>query len=280
MKSLLILTALAVFVSCAGWTAYTPEEDPRFFGLSDAEWARQYLMPLDDIEMNHEPQYTGDLSEVENWDLRAESAFKDCIHEIRDQGSCGSCWAFATSEVASDRACIDSKKSVDLIFSPQYLMDCDKEESSCGGAATQRVIQWIGRNGIVTEKCYPYTAVDGTQCKKSCSKVEDPYKVWKFKDDTIWTGSVAKVEELQKALKDGPVYFSMQVENSFKQYKSGVFEAPTPAVYVGGHAVKCVGWGFDETRKDKSYTESHYWICANSWGARWGEDGFFRIRMN
>jgi len=72
----------------------------------------------------------------------------------------------------------------------------------------------------------------------------------------------------------------MQVERTFQQYKGGIWEAPKiGAVYLGGHAVKAVGWGYDETRAGKSYTESHYWIVANSWGERWGEEGFFKIRM-
>ena len=179
--------------------------------------------------------------------------------------------------MASDRACIDSKGAVDIIFSPQYLMDCDTQESACNGAATQRVVQWIAKNGIVTDSCQPYKAFQET-CKKSCTGGE-AYKLWRFKDDTIWQGSVANVEELQAALLHGPVYFSMQVERTFQSYQGGIWEAPKVASYLGGHAIKCLGWGYDEDRKDKAYTESHYWICANSWGERWGEEGFFRIRM-
>jgi cathepsin B len=71
----------------------------------------------------------------------------------------------------------------------------------------------------------------------------------------------------------------MQVERTFQTYKSGIFEAPKIAAYLGGHAVKALGWGYDETRAGKPYAESHYWIVANSWGKTWGEQGHFRIYM-
>jgi C1A family cysteine protease len=61
----------------------------------------------------------------------------------------------------------------------------------------------------------------------------------------------------------------MQVENTFRSYESGIFEEPPAKNYVGGHAVKCLGWGEDAERAAQpekySYIQSHYWICANSW---------------
>ena len=183
--------------------------------------------------------------------------------------------------MASDRACIDSKKDEkykDLIFSPQYLVDCDTQESGCNGAATQRVVGWIAQNGIVEDKDYQYKAVKG-----SC---ENKGKKYKFKDDKIWQGQTAKVEELQKALQDGPVYFSMQVKSGFQQWNydtTPIYQEIKGSSSLGGHAVKCLGWGADNDRVNKpefSYIESHYWICANSWGERWGHNGFFYIYMN
>jgi len=74
----------------------------------------------------------------------------------------------------------------------------------------------------------------------------------------------------------------MQVEDSFRTYSEGIFEEPAVPRYVGGHAVKCLGWGADEARvaEGQSYIKSHYWICANSWSARWGDAGFFKIYMS
>lgn len=249
--------------------------------MSEEEFVRTYLMPVDPEEEFYTIGY--DLSKVSEDDsFDGRDKFGECIHPIRDQGSCGSCWAFATSEVASDRACIDSKKDPkykDLIFSPQYLVDCDTQESGCNGAATQRVIGWIAKNGIALDTDYPYTAKQGI-CQNNKKK-------FTFKDDKIWQGTKANVEELQKALKDGPVYFSMQVKQGFQQWNPAVnyiYQEALGSSSLGGHAVKAVGWGVDEERDKKkdefSYIESHYWIVANSWGPRWGDQGFFRIYMN
>lgn len=145
MRTILFLTAAVALASAATWKAYAPGEDYKFANMSQEEWIRNYLMPLDPIELLHEPRLQGEPEKDHTWDLRADDKMGSCIHPIRDQGSCGSCWAFATSNVAADRACIDSKGKgdVDLIFSPQFLVDCDTQESGCNGAATQRVIGWI-----------------------------------------------------------------------------------------------------------------------------------------
>jgi cathepsin B len=59
--------------------------------------------------------------------------WKDCIHPIRNQEKCGSCWAFAASEAFSDRLCIASKSELNLIFSPESLVECDKSDFGCQG---------------------------------------------------------------------------------------------------------------------------------------------------
>lgn len=77
-------------------------------------------------------------------------------------------------------------------------------------------------------------------------------------------------EDLQN---NGPVYFSMVVFSDFKSYKGGVY-MPTTTEQLGTHAVKCIGWGYDEG------LDTYYWVCANSWDTQWGEQGFFRIAFN
>ena len=94
-------------------------------------------------------------------------AGKSCVHEIRNQGSCGSCWSFGTSEFLSDRLCIKSEGKVDTVLSPQFLVDCDTEQypesgetGGCEGAMTQVVVDWIAKNGITYDACYPYFSGD------------------------------------------------------------------------------------------------------------------------
>jgi C1A family cysteine protease len=275
MKVVLFLTALlAVAVS---FESFGPNEDFKFSGMSVEQWASEYLMPLENAELEHTAVYNGDFSEDCNLDLREK--FGDKIHGIRDQGSCGSCWAFATSEMASDRVAIDSDGAVDEVYSPQNLLNCDREEFGCGGAATQRVVGWMANNGVATDTCQSYKAVQQS-CSTSCDDGSEA-KLQQFSSDQIWQGESANVEEIMMALVEGPVYFSMQCASDFMTYSGGIFETKTGS-YVGGHAVKAVGWGTDEVREDagRDFIDSHYWIVANSWSERWGETGYFKIYMN
>ena len=157
-------------------------------------------------------------------------------------------------------------------------MDCDTEESGCGGAATQRSVKWVAKNGLVDDECVAYTQKQRT-CDTKCDDGSE-MKIYNDFEDTVFTGATAKIEKILDELKTGPIYFSMQVMSDFQKYSGGIFETATSRS-VGGHAVKCVGaFEVESAVEGASFEDSHYWKCANSWGARWGEDGFFRIMMN
>lgn len=161
------------------------------------------------------------------------------------------------------------------------------------GAATQRVVHWIADNGVTSDDCHPYLAkqrrgVCPSDNDYACDNGNaDNTRYAKGAKATTFTGSVGPskhIEEIQAGLKKGPVYLSMQCPSDFMSYTGGIFETQVGGSQ-GGHAVKAVGWGIDEKRvKDPKYTayeDMAYWICANSWGDRWGEDGgYFRIYMN
>lgn len=274
MKLIIAAVLLAAVIATPTWYSVNDgEQTAEVYNLSEIEFASQYLMPLEPEELLAAPlKYTG------NGDFEAKDwTGHECVHPIRDQGSCGSCWAFAITEVASDRYCLATGDK-DLIFSPQELMDCDTQEGGCGGAATQRAVTWVASNGLVDDECVAYT-----QKARSCdTKCDDGSEMKLYNDfeDTVYTGAKAQIETLMKEFETGPVYFSMQVMSDFQKYAGGIFESDTNRS-VGGHAVKCVGYGEVEgAAEDASFEDSHYWKCANSWGARWGEDGFFRIMMN
>ena len=84
----------------------------------------------------------------------------DCIHGIRNQQKCGSCWAFAASEVLSDRFCIATNGQVNVTLSPQYLLDCDIKDHGCHGGRLDYEFQFLKDIGITTEQCTPYKAID------------------------------------------------------------------------------------------------------------------------
>lgn len=189
-----------------------------------------------------------------------------CIHEVRDQKSCGSCWAFATAGMLSDRCCIDSKKDHGWL-SPQELVDCDtKKDQGCGGGWPEWALEYVVEvKGLVHEGCFPYVA-RRVGCKKTCADGKDwvTSHVCNCHGPKQCTG----VENMKKCLDHGPMSVAFEVPNSFFSYKDGIYKCNGRA--VGLHAVVAEGYG----TSDKGEC---FWIVRNSWGTGWGMKGRFHI---
>jgi cathepsin B len=205
----------------------------------------------------------------EHFDSREQ--WPDCIHPIRDQGHCGSCWAHAASEVLSDRFCIASNGSVNVVLSPQDMVSCDLMDHGCKGGILTISWTYLKFFGIVSDACKPYVSGNGQvpSCplfKKECENGET-YK--KFKASTFY--GISSIEAIKtNILAKGPVETGFMVYEDFMSYKSGIY-VQTSSKLLGGHAVKIVGWGKEG--------ETEYWIVANSWSPKWGENGYFKIKM-
>jgi cathepsin B len=198
----------------------------------------------------------------------SRTQWPNCVHAIRDQASCGSCWAFGSSEAMSDRVCIAGGENV--VLSPQDLVSCDTRDSGCDGGYLNRAWSYIESTGIVSDACMPYTSSRGTvaSCPSKCTG-SGTWKKYKCKSGTVVQAStVAAIQSEIQAR--GPMETGFDVYADFMNYASGIYQHKT-GKYEGGHAVKIVGWGVEGSVK--------YWICANSWGTSWGEKGFFRIKM-
>ncbi|KAJ8953148.1 hypothetical protein NQ318_017175 [Aromia moschata] len=204
----------------------------------------------------------------------------DSIRTIRNQGGCGSCWAFAAVEVMSDRLCIFSAGAKQFTFAPEELISCCTAcgDGCNGGTLFEPFNYWVN-NGIPSGGdegsnygCRPYTAASTGQtpeCNERC--VSGYSKSW---SDDIRHGIAAfqvtnTVEQMQHEIViNGPIEAYMMVYSDFYNYGSGVYQY-TSGNEVGGHAVKILGWGTDNGVP--------YWLIANSWGTGFGEGGFFRI---
>lgn len=94
-----------------------------------------------------------------------------CVHEIRDQQQCGSCWAFAASEALSDRFCIASGKKVNVVLSPQDMVSCDKGNFGCDGGYLNKAWDYLEKSGIPTDSCEPYKSGSGNApaCPGKCT---------------------------------------------------------------------------------------------------------------
>jgi len=204
---------------------------------------------------------------IEQFDSRKK--WPGCVHPIRDQGDCGGCWAFAASEVLSDRFCIASKGAVNVTLSPEDLISCDitKYTMGCDGGVPEYAWRYLESTGISTDSCIPYIGNKTEDCPKTCA---DGSEMRKYKASM---GSVILLDGASSAAQqylaaDGPIQAAMLVYQDFFAYKSGIYHHVT-GKFLGKHSVKIVGYGLENGLA--------YWTLANSWGPNWGVDGYFRM---
>jgi len=212
----------------------------------------------------------------ETFDARVQ--WPDCIGAIRDQGHCGSCWAFGAVEALSDRICIQSKGVVKVALGAQDPTSCDTSNFGCDGGNLAPVWKYMLSTGVVSEECYPYLM--GTCHHPGCSELPTPkcnktcHNAAKFDTDKHHAATAyavsSKIEQIQTEIfTNGPVEAAFTVYADFNNYQSGVYHHVSGAA-EGGHAIKIIGWGTE--------SGTDYWLVANSWNTDWGTDGFFKIR--
>ena len=245
----------------ATWTPMEPEENPFTF------------MPIEQIkammgtklEVVEETAVDLGITADDSFDARTKWGSK--VHAIRNQGQCGSCWAFGATEALSDRFAIET--SYDVILSPQHLVSCDNGNYGCNGGYLNKAWAFMVSTGVMTDECFPYTSGTTGQdgpCKKTCADGSTP----KFYHAKSYSTTATRSVTQQHLQTEGPVEAAFTVYEDFMNYKSGVYKHTTGRM-LGGHAIKAIGWGVENGTK--------YWIMANSWGTSWGDNGFFKIAM-
>jgi len=221
----------------------------------------------------------------------------DCptIKEIRDQGGCGSCWAFGAVTAMSDRICIHSKGEQHVHVSAENLLSCCYRCGfGCNGGFPGAAWSYWTRKGLVSggqygtkDGCQPYEIepcehhVNGTRlpcseggttpkCHRKCDNPD--YTVPYNKDKTYGRKSYSiekNVKQIQMELmNNGPAEAAFTVFADFPNYKSGVYQHVSGAP-LGGHAIRLLGWGVE--------AGTPYWLVANSWNYDWGDGGTFKI---
>jgi cathepsin B len=172
-----------------------------------------------------------------SFDARQE--WPNCVHSIRNQQQCGSCWAFGATEALSDRFCI--QKGIQVVLSPEYLVDCDNSDYGCNGGYLDHAWEFMHNTGVVDDACDPYTAGDGrgSACISQCKNGES---LKKYRSSAPEAHD--NPQSIQMAvMKGGPVETAFSVYQDFFSYKGGIYKYNGTAAYAGGHAVKIVGWG-------------------------------------
>ncbi len=244
----------------------------KFSDLTKQEFAKTYLnLNYDAMAMaNFEPISAKQSNAAPTTlDWRTQNR----VAAVKDQGSCGSCWAFAT--VANLEGLYAAKKGTIKTFSEQMLVDCDTSDSGCNGGLMEYSFAWLKKNGGINyDSDYPYKGVKST-CKSNKSKYAD-FTVTGYKKlgSSYSTWSPVDEDEVKEFLYEtGPLAIALNAD-PLQTYSSGVLDLTSSRCPTSGinHAVTLVGYGYDSSSK------LDYWLVKNSWGKSWGESGYFRIR--
>jgi len=239
----------------------SPDEFTQYIGV---DRNRQYFQKQHEMRMQTlSDNFVSDLSLSalpQSVDWRTVGA----VTPVKNQGQCGSCWAFSTTGSVEGANFIATKNLVPL--SEQQLVDCSSSygNNGCNGGLMDYGFQYIRDKGICSEASYPYTAVTGT-CQTTCKPVIPPATVTGYTDVPA-----NNMNALQEAVAMQPVSVAIEADQQVFQFYSGGVLTGTCGTNLD-HGVLVVGYD--------TASNPPYWIVKNSWGASWGESGYIRIAM-
>jgi len=237
------------------FTDMPQSERQQYFGYSSSmsQTMRSTMpeAPLSDVGLDSIP---------DKWDWRDQKV----VTAVKDQGGCGSCWAFAAVE--SIESALIQATGKTLLLSSQNMVSCTPNPQHCGGtggcagATSELGYQYVADKGIASEKDYPYRATTG-RCDETKPKSARIHSFVKLPENN-YTALITALATI------GPIAVSVDAE-PWMGYSRGVFTGCGLTRIDINHAVQAVGYGTDNGKD--------YWIIRNSWGSFWGESGYIRL---
>lgn len=238
---------LALLIVSLGATSGLAETFGRGY-VPPADWDRTFQEHLRVFPQDKDP-----LPVVFDWRTL------NGVTPAKNQGSCGSCWAFAaTGEMEAKIRIYYGNRVLDL--SEQQIISCNPYGSGCGGGWAGSAYYVFQHRGGVTEDAMPYEGSDEVPCTDN--------QYLKFANITGWYTVANDVDQIKQALLEGPVCSTIDANAAFEDYTDGCLDAP------GGytnHLILIVGW-------DDRACGTGAWIIKNSWGPGWGQQGFGYVK--
>ncbi|XP_054776555.1 zingipain-1-like [Prosopis cineraria] len=244
----------------------------QFSDMSYEEFSRIYLHETEEpITESNKGRMASNEESCPNAPSSLDWRLKGAVTYVKDQGSCGSCWAFSAAGAIEGITQIVTQNLTSL--SEQQLMSCDETNGGCrSGGWHYRALDYVKRNGIATESDYPYTEDDSP-----CNSTKEQMTFATIDDYSYWWGTPISEDSLFCHVVNQPVSVSIYASSDFMSYTSGIFSGDDCTSIFSScshnHAVLIVGYGSSSTGQD-------YWIVKNSWGSTWGQSGYILVKRN
>ncbi|XP_054011367.1 uncharacterized protein LOC128894013 [Hylaeus anthracinus] len=238
-----------------------------FADLTPKEFKAHYLGLRHDLKQENEIPFP--KAEIPNIDLPAKFDWRNynAVTPVKDQGQCGSCWAFSVTGNVEGQYAIQEGKLLSL--SEQELVDCDTMDEGCGGGEMENAYRTIEKlGGLELEIDYPYDARN-EKCNFNRSKA-------RVQIDSAVNITSNETQMAQWLVANGPISIGINA-NAMQFYMGGVSH---PFKFLCSpesldHGVLIVGYG--TSKYPLFHKELPYWIIKNSWGPGWGERGYYRV---